>query len=511
MLARVYAAIDPFFTQVDNPENVRNTDELGEEDKPLPKGEYGYFCPVTLTNDTWLYPGSEEFEAQVYERVYRLAGEKELEDFKADPMKYIEEGIQRPPEPHIMIVGPKGSGVTTQIEMICKKYKIPSFGIKNEFLTKLRVEKDERKRQRLLNRGFKPPEPVEDEEDPPPDPEIEDDPEDFEKEAHEKDVLRSILDASSVLIIDGDWFDLPEEEVALQFTDLLFESRRPPELVISLSVSEPKMLERMLNKDEIEARYQELVEKRNEEKQQKREEDRAAKLEELEGDEEKPAEEIEAEMQEWDKERDEEEANDDDPDAPNLEAMLEEEKEKLVEIRNTQEEQLNEFVEKIEEKKVPIVKVDGNLEIERVHLRILNQLKPYIEERNSMFERSQIVDLKAAEVKFYENSYLYSLSKYGYKSLFNVGRPDISKDFPLLYRDQLYFFADQDEKEEFMKTPDVYCKKPAVPKDVWIKPVFSVLGTPYSGKSTLCERISKSIGAVHLKIEDIIPEFIDSN
>ena len=340
-------------------------------------------------------------------------------------------------------------------------------------MTKLRAEKNERKRQRLLNRGFKPPEPVEDEEEgPPPDPEIEDDPEDFEKEAHERDVLKSILDASSVLIIDGDWFDLPEEEVAMQFTDLLFESRRPPELVISLSVSEPKMLERMLNKDEIEARYQELVEKRNEEKRQKREEDRAAKLEELKSDEEKPAEEIEAEMQEWDKERDEEEANDDDPDAPNLEAMLEEEKEKLVEMRNTQEEQLNEFVEKIEEKKVPVVKVDGNLEIDRVHLRILDKLKPYIEERNSMFERQQIIDLNPKEVKFYENSYLYSLSKYGYRTLFSIGRPDVGKDYPLLYRDQLYFFADQDEKEEFMKTPDVYCKKPAVPKDVWIKPVL---------------------------------------
>jgi adenylate/nucleoside-diphosphate kinase len=62
VMARVYAAIDPFFVQVNNPENVRNSDEVGEEEKPLPKGEYGDFCPVTLTNDTWLYPGSDEHE-----------------------------------------------------------------------------------------------------------------------------------------------------------------------------------------------------------------------------------------------------------------------------------------------------------------------------------------------------------------------------------------------------------------------------------------------------------------
>ena len=51
VLARVYAAIDPFFTQVDNPENVRTAEDIDEEGKPLPKGEYGDFCPVTLVND----------------------------------------------------------------------------------------------------------------------------------------------------------------------------------------------------------------------------------------------------------------------------------------------------------------------------------------------------------------------------------------------------------------------------------------------------------------------------
>ena len=428
-------------------------------------------------------------------------------------MKYISEGVQRPPQPHIMVVGPTGCGSTTQIEKICEKYNVPQFNLKDEFLAKLRAEKEERKRQRLLNRGFKAPEPVEDddEEGPPPDPEIEDDPEEFDKEAHERDVLRSILDANSVLIIDGSWFDLPEDEVTMGITELLFEARRPPELVINLSVSEDKMLARLLNNDEIEGRYQELVDKRNEEKRQKREEDRQAKLEELQGDEEKTPEEIESEMQEWDKERDEEEENDDDPDAPNLEEMLTEEKEKLIEARNTQEEQLAEFVERVAEKKVPVVNIDGNLEIERVHLRILNDLKPYIEDRNSMFERSQIVDLKAAEVKFYENSYLHQLSKYGYKTLFDIGKPDMTKEFSLLYRDRLYFFSDQDEKDQFVKTPDVFTQHSSVPKDVWIKPICFVLGTPYSGKSTVAETLAQRTGAVHLKIEEIIPEFIEAN
>jgi hypothetical protein len=57
----------------------------------------------------------------------------------------------------------------------------------------MRKEKESRKRRRLLNRGFKPPLPAEEEgQDPPPDPEIEDDPEDFDKEAHEKELMRLI-------------------------------------------------------------------------------------------------------------------------------------------------------------------------------------------------------------------------------------------------------------------------------------------------------------------------------
>lgn len=324
-------------------------------------------------------------------------------------------------------------------------------------------------------------------------------------------MLRDILNAHSVLIIDGDWFDLPEDAISMQLTDLLFDSRRPPELVITLSVTEEKMLSRMLDKDAIEAEYQRLMDKLRQEKAQKRAEDRETKLQELQADEDKSPEDIEQEMFNWDKDRDEEEANEDDPDAPNLEAMLEEQKEKLVEARNTQADFVDEFVEKVTEKKVPVVRIDGNLEVERVNLRILNELKPYIKLRNSMFERAQVVDLKPEEVKFYENSYLYTLSKYGYRSLFDIARPDMTKNFPLLYRDQLYFFGDADEKAEFMKTPDVYCKRPSVPKDVYLKPVCFVLGTPSCGKSSACEKISKRTGMVHLKVEEIIPQFIDSN
>jgi ABC-type multidrug transport system fused ATPase/permease subunit len=76
----------------------------------------------------------------VYGKLYRFSGEKELEDFKFNPAKFLvgNEGPATlplmPPPPKIMIVGQKGSGVTTQIDLLCKKYKVNSLNLKQEFL-----------------------------------------------------------------------------------------------------------------------------------------------------------------------------------------------------------------------------------------------------------------------------------------------------------------------------------------------------------------------------------------
>ena len=48
---------------------------------------------------------------------------------------------------------------------------------------------------------------------PPPDPEIEEDPDDFDRGEHEKAVMRQILDGNKGLVIDATWSDLPEDKV----------------------------------------------------------------------------------------------------------------------------------------------------------------------------------------------------------------------------------------------------------------------------------------------------------
>lgn len=327
--------IDPFFLRVDNPEDVRVTADLPErekddngelinpDEKRLPKGDFGDYCPVTYVNEGFLAKGNPELEVTVHGKTYLFAGEKELEDFKVNPAKFLvaQEGAATlpldPPAPKVMILGTKGSGVTTQIRMLCEKYKLSEFRLKDEFLAKMKAEKDIRKRRRLLDRGFKPPQPIEEEgEEPPPDAEIEDDPEDFDKEAHERDILRQILDSSKGLIVDGTWNGFPEEAVTAveggQYAKMLCDARRAPELVIVLKCQEAAAFKRLIDVDATKAEYEKLMKEREEAAQKLRAEERAAKLVEVEegvnAEEEMSAAEkeaaVKAEMEKWDAERD---------------------------------------------------------------------------------------------------------------------------------------------------------------------------------------------------------------
>jgi len=119
--------------------------------------------------------------------------------------------------PKIMICGMKGSGVTTQINMLCEKYKLNEFELMKEYLSTINKEKAKRRRMRLLNRGFKAidPEVLEalEEGQEPEDAELDEEAEDFDKEAHEKAVMKDLMSAKKGLIIDGNWTTLPEDAV----------------------------------------------------------------------------------------------------------------------------------------------------------------------------------------------------------------------------------------------------------------------------------------------------------
>ena len=57
---RIRNEIDPFYLKVDNVDDIRTSADLSEEDKKLPKGDFGDYCPVTYIKDNWLVRGNPE-------------------------------------------------------------------------------------------------------------------------------------------------------------------------------------------------------------------------------------------------------------------------------------------------------------------------------------------------------------------------------------------------------------------------------------------------------------------
>ena len=70
VFTKLLTKLDPFQIRVDKLDRVKVTEDLQDGEFPLPRGEYGYFCPVTFTNDSWRIPGTSDNEVQVKERVY---------------------------------------------------------------------------------------------------------------------------------------------------------------------------------------------------------------------------------------------------------------------------------------------------------------------------------------------------------------------------------------------------------------------------------------------------------
>ena len=344
---KIRTEIDPFFTLPDNPEDVKVSEEYEDEEKKrIPRSDFGDYCPVTYVDAQFLVKGSEEKELFVYGKRYLFAGDEELEKFRFDPSKYLivqEAGVPlplAPPQPKIMVTGVKSAGITTQIDMICGKYKLDKLELFAEYKKLDAEEKEARRRRRLLDRGFVPPEFEEDENGNPkqiPDPALEDDAEeDFSKEKQEIDQLQALLKADKGLVIDGQWKDNPDDENEITTTEaiytLLENARRMPEVVVILTCKEDVAMKRALAdaEDDLQKEFEEKTEKRAQDKKEARDIAREEKRAEEEANEDyaemseaEKAAKIKEVMEQWEADREQQEADEEEgaDDVPNLDEM----------------------------------------------------------------------------------------------------------------------------------------------------------------------------------------------
>lgn len=264
-----------------------------QEDVPRrgPKSDFGDYCPVTYCKSGFLVKGKADFESFVFGKSYRFAGEKEQEEFKFNPDAFLSQ-VQiplPPPEPKIMIIGQKGSGVTTQIDKLCKRFKIDALNLGEKFVELFKAEKAKRRRLRLLTRGFKEPEVNDDdpEAEQPVDEELENDPEDFkgEIERHYQELFQRIMPADKPLVMDGNWTtvgkEIPEDYDPVVLQETLCNARRTPEVVVILKCKEATTFDRCIFKDQIKAEFDRDYQKRKDDLKAARDKDRAEKLDEV--------------------------------------------------------------------------------------------------------------------------------------------------------------------------------------------------------------------------------------
>lgn len=289
VLIKIRTKLDPFFLLCDNPDDVRTSADLNlaDEDNPdkrLSKSDFGDFCPVTYVKHGFIIKGSAELESVLHGKTYRFATEEDKKEFEFNPTKYLK-GIKSPlapPPPKIMVIGLKGSGVSTQIQKLCDKFKIESLDLMTEFLKETKLQKEKRKRERLLKRGFKAlPPPEEEGAEPEPDPEIEEEGEGFDPEADAVKVLQTIIKAEKPLVINGNWTTLPEGSIETGLDKLLTDAKRAPEIVIILKCKEKSTFDRCIDDQKIRRELENDVKKREEAIKLRKETERKTKLAEL--------------------------------------------------------------------------------------------------------------------------------------------------------------------------------------------------------------------------------------
>uniref|UniRef100_T1JCE0 Adenylate kinase 9 n=1 Tax=Strigamia maritima TaxID=126957 RepID=T1JCE0_STRMM len=209
---------------------------------------------------------------------------------------------------------------------------------------------------------------------------------------------------------------------------------------------------------------------------------------------------------------------------PAAEEEIEEEEETLEEAEVRCNNRLLEMLQKYEETsttvkemfqtaQIPCFYVDGRKTLEKLNEELRVSISPYIEMRDNLLEKTYAITLSLAE----------QLIQIGYKARSNFGYwcpikvyegsviPNLyntnNEPLPVLHRNHIYYLSSRSAREKFMKEPMKYiCQvmpQPIVPINL------AVIGTPYSGKSTLIKRFAREYNLIRLTGQQVLKYVIE--
>ncbi|CAE8694950.1 unnamed protein product [Polarella glacialis] len=533
---QIQRLIDPFFPFAEDPsmaDDIPDPDEWTPEEveevegvvpepqmRPvIPWGTCGMYCPVTLKNDFWLYPGQKEFQHVYRNRVFASASETIAEAFLREPRKYVPaDGGREPtlPPPRILVTGPAGSGVAEQCELLSKAYGIPVLRLEDVWKSKLASRQEALKKTRkgaaqkealeqpmvseegapAFPAGWVPPEerPADEEAEEEPvaeEPEPEDD--GLDDEGREAQFVSAMQDAlgshCGARIIDGTWFsDLEDEEMseevrtARSLQNLLAKARRIPDLSVVLQCKNETAARNSLDYAAIDGEYQVRVE--------------AYKklLAEAEAKEEDPPEVPEGFI--IDDESEEKESD--------------RVKAKFIEKKAAQQQALRDLVEALTSARAPLQKLASDRGNEATHKAVRWHCRPFMDQRGSLLLRQQITKILPSKAADLLARGLAQPCRFGEASPLVTDAPlyPSQKDalqFAAELRGRIFYPQGESELSQLLERPAEFLHLPA-PSLVRVNPAIAITGPPLSGKTALAKQLAERTGAVYIDMAEVLTE-----
>jgi hypothetical protein len=182
--------------------------------------------------------------------------------------------------------------------------------------------------------------------------------------------------------------------------DLLYETRRPPEVIINLTINKRRVVERLYNDEEIKSKYNKLMEDRKkaheeakEKRKKEREEEKQKKKDEMgENYVEEPVQ--------------EEEEPEDTTEAPDLAKMQQEAKDALNTRFDSDFDAVDALVKEFAGKRVLVVQISADNTAENTYKKIKHALRTYLDEREYLYERALAYSIDPPEVPFTEKVFV---------------------------------------------------------------------------------------------------------
>jgi len=519
--------INPFYVRVDPEDKITLQADVAEENIPIPRGEFGLFCPVTYKEEGWLFYGSQEFELQLNQRLYRFAGEREMNLFKESPIYYIAKGmfpIEVPP-PHIFLTGYQGAGITELSNLLAKEYKLNRLDILPEFMKiwdKQRLERKsirtEKKREELIKQkeeskkeakeadpNAEAPEEMNIEEMLANDEGLNEEGEEFDAAANDKNIFKMLFNPIQPTIYDSSWNDI-NEKITTPFIDFITEKKRTPNVVIMIKCTQKSIMDRHLDVERIKNTHAELSEKSIEKKKAEVERIKNEKLQAI-----ADVKAADPEATEFPEEMTEDEKkaimDEPDPELPEYDTLLNAEIEKLKTRYENNVNSITELIESYKLKNIPVFEIDNDLKKENVKKNFLYMIAPYIKNRKNLIEKqlvyTELKDMITRKCKLLEHSNVFRFSAYKQASPVNPEKLLAKTQWPVLYRDRIYYFNDLDERKLFIEEPLNYRSGKEFPLDVNLNKIIFSIGKLKSGKSTIA-KILESLGYLKLTLKKCI-------